>query len=102
VKTRDIYKQLNIQVGDQLTNAQIIQIATLRQDQFSDALPDTHPLVSDDDIRAALARLDPANDAHWTQGGKPAMKAIEALVHTDAISRKDVDRVRPDFKRLEV
>lgn len=56
--------------------------------------------VTDEHIKAALGELDPANDAHWTSDGKPAMDAVNALL-TAAITRKRLDEVAPEFVRPE-
>lgn len=50
-------------------------------------------------ISEALEQLDHTNDDHWTNAGKPDMKAVEALVGDSSIKRKDVESVAPDFKR---
>lgn len=99
MKIIDIYDKLDVNVGDQLTNTQINQIANLRKRSAPLSEPPSGTTVSDDDIRGALDQLDAANDSDWTQDGKPAMKAIEALVKTDVVSRKDIERIRPHFKR---
>lgn len=54
--------------------------------------------VSADDIKAALAKLDPANDEHWTTDGLPRLDAIEALVGS-AVARKDITNAAPEFTR---
>lgn len=99
MKIKDIYDKLGVNVGDQLTNTQINQIANLRKRLALVSEPPANASISDDDIRGALDKLDPANDSDWTQDGKPAMKAIEGLVKTDVVSRKDIERIRPHFKR---
>lgn len=52
----------------------------------------------DSDITAALAKLDPKDDTHWTSDDKPAMDALNALLPA-AITRKRLEEVAPDFKR---
>lgn len=54
--------------------------------------------VSADDIKAALAKLDPANDEHWTTDGLPRLDAVEAMVGS-AVSRKDITNAAPEFTR---
>lgn len=54
--------------------------------------------VPADDIKAALAKLDPANDEHWTTDGLPRLDAIEALVGA-AVARKDITNAAPEFTR---
>jgi hypothetical protein len=56
--------------------------------------------VTDDAIKAALAKLDPANEDHWTNEGKPAMAAVNALLPTH-ITRDRLEAVAPDFSRPE-
>lgn len=52
----------------------------------------------DSDIKAALAKLDPANDTHWTSDGKPAMAALNVLLPAE-ITRARLEGVAPDFAR---
>ena len=47
----------------------------------------------------AVRALDPANDDHWTKSGQPAMKAVEALVGSDSVTRDEVEAVAPGFDR---
>lgn len=54
--------------------------------------------TTDDHIKAALAKLDPANDDHWTSDGKPAMAALNALLPAE-ITRSRLEEVAPDFAR---
>lgn len=50
-------------------------------------------------IAAALKRLDPANDDHWTADGKPAMRAVEAILGRSDVTRSDVTAALPGFDR---
>ncbi len=52
-------------------------------------------------IKDALARLDAANDEHWTADGMPRMDVMEELVGT-SITRKDVTDALPDFSRAGI
>ncbi len=52
-------------------------------------------------IQAALAKLDAANDEHWTADGMPRMDVMEELVG-ESITRKDVTDALPDFSRAKV
>lgn len=54
--------------------------------------------VPADDIKAVLAKLDPANDEHWTTDGLPRLDAVEALVGA-AVARKDITNAAPEFTR---
>jgi hypothetical protein len=49
-------------------------------------------------IREGLSKLDPANDAHWTENGAPAMKAVEEAVGAQ-VTRKEVTAAAPEFTR---
>jgi hypothetical protein len=49
-----------------------------------------------DDIRAALQKLDPKNDAHWTEDGLPA---LAALGFKKQPSRSEVTNAAPKFTR---
>ena len=50
-------------------------------------------------IVAALSQVDHADNASWTKTGLVEMKAVEALLGDAAITREDIERVAPDFKR---
>lgn len=50
-------------------------------------------------IVAALNRLDPADDEHWTADGKPKMAALEVLMGRADITRAQVDAAAPGFNR---
>lgn len=50
-------------------------------------------------VAAALKRLDPENDEHWTADGKPKMSALEALMGRADITRAQVDAAVPGFNR---
>lgn len=50
-------------------------------------------------LAAALKRLDPANDEHWTADGKPKMTAVEALLGRADVTRAQVDAALPGFNR---
>lgn len=55
--------------------------------------------TTDDQIKAALAKLDPANNDHWLAStGRPAMDAVNALLPAP-ITRARLDEVAPDFVR---
>lgn len=54
--------------------------------------------TTDDMIKEALGKLDPANDEHWTADGKPAMAALNALLPAE-ITRSRLEEVAPDFRR---
>lgn len=55
----------------------------------------------EDRILDVLDGLDPADDAHWTKDGLPNVNVVtEAL--GEAVTRKQIDEVAPDFKRPEV
>lgn len=50
-------------------------------------------------LLAAVMKLDPANDEHWTQGGDPAISAIEVLYGSAGVKRADIKAVAPGFTR---
>lgn len=52
----------------------------------------------DDQVRAALALLDPDDDGHWTSQGKPRMEIVSDLADVE-VTRKQLDSVAPDFDR---
>src|SRR5688500_19828799 len=49
-----------------------------------------------DEIRAALATLDPKNENHWTEGGQPR---LDALGLTPLPKRQEVTAAAPLFSR---
>lgn len=49
-------------------------------------------------INDALSKLDPADDNHWTKGGKPDVDTVSKLVGA-TVSRKDIDAVDASFER---
>jgi hypothetical protein len=51
------------------------------------------------DIRGALQKLDPTNDAHWTADGLPRMDALEA-VGLKGVTRGQVTAEAPTFTRF--
>lgn len=57
--------------------------------------------TTDTNIRDALAKLDPANDEHWTKDGLPAMEAVNALLPAP-ITRERLSTVAPDFVRQAI
>ena len=52
-----------------------------------------------DHVRAALDRLDPADDEHWTGAGKPAMDIVKELTGSATLTRAELDAIAADFKR---
>lgn len=51
-----------------------------------------------DDITAAVALLDKANDKHWTAAGLPAVEAVAELTGK-SVTRKSIEEAAPDAKR---
>jgi hypothetical protein len=51
------------------------------------------------EINAALALLDPANDAHWTQAGLPSVDAVAELVDGKTVTRKAIEEANSSAKR---
>lgn len=54
--------------------------------------------TTDGDILAAIAKLDPANDDHWTKGGEVLMDALNALLPAP-ITRERLNEVAPNTTR---
>lgn len=50
-------------------------------------------------IRNAVGQLDHDNPDHWTAQGLPKMGVLMEIMGDDALSRKEVTAVNPDFKR---
>ena len=55
-----------------------------------------HP---DNRLAEALNHLDPADDEHWTQAGKPALEAVERFYGSSSVTRKDIEAARPGWGR---
>lgn len=52
-----------------------------------------------DVILAALAKLDPAVDSHWTAEGLVNLNTFKFLAGGVAISREQLEEIAPDFRR---
>lgn len=52
--------------------------------------PAPPPPAEGDDLVAAIAKLDPAREDHWTQGGKPECRALAEIIGRD-VSAKERD-----------
>jgi hypothetical protein len=50
-------------------------------------------------IRAALAQLDPKNDAHWTDDGLPRTGVVQKLASDPNLTRKEIQEANPGFQR---
>jgi phosphohistidine phosphatase SixA len=50
-------------------------------------------------ILEALAKLDTANDNHWTKEGKPQLAALRLFAGDQALTQQAVDLASPDFSR---
>jgi hypothetical protein len=55
-------------------------------------------VVTDEALLAEIEKLDPDQNEHWTLGGLPSLEYL-CGVFGQKISRKDVQRVKPDFTR---
>lgn len=62
---------------------------------------DGHAPELNERLQRAVMSLDPNNDEHWTQTGKPAMTAIEKLYGATDVTRNDVEAVAPNFNRTK-
>ncbi len=60
---------------------------------------DGHTAELNERLLKAVRKLDPENDAHWTQDGKPAMSAVERLYGSGDVTRAVVDEVAPGYNR---
>jgi hypothetical protein len=47
----------------------------------------------------ALAKLDPANDSHWTNDGLPKTSVVQQIAKDTTIQRPDIQNARPGFDR---
>ena len=59
---------------------------------------DDDPGSGEMSLLKAVRELDPANDDQWTEGGKPAIKAVEAI-YGQKVTRKDIEAVASDVTR---
>lgn len=50
-------------------------------------------------IKAALSKLDTAEDTHWTEGGLPAMDHMKAATGLDDLKRTEVSEASPGLIR---
>ena len=57
--------------------------------------------LEDERLRAAMLKLDPANDEHWNKYGAPAMAAVEAHYGSTNFTRKQMEAVLPGFNRAK-
>ena len=53
-------------------------------------------------IKDSLAKLDPANDEHWTDDGSPRMDVLQAQPGNSRLTRKQVTDADPSFSRVSV
>lgn len=50
-------------------------------------------------LAAAVMKLDPENDEHWTKAGLPALAAVESAFGRAGVTRKDVEAAKPGWSR---
>lgn len=55
--------------------------------------------MHEEKIRAALAKLDPENDDHWTTDGLPRMEVVAKDAKITNIRRTDITDAAPEFTR---
>ena len=55
--------------------------------------------VALDKIKAALTSLDPKNDEHWTQDGKPAVAVVAQLAGVPNLKRADLEKNFTEVER---
>lgn len=53
-------------------------------------------------IKAALSKLDTAEDTHWTEGGLPAMDHMKATTGLDDLKRDEVSAAAPGLHRANI
>jgi archaellum component FlaC len=50
-------------------------------------------------VKEAVEKLDPSNDAHWTQDGLPLVDAVRILAGNPGVTRDDINKALPGFVR---
>lgn len=50
-------------------------------------------------IKAALQKLDPSNDNHWTADGAARLETVRFVAHDNSITREQVNAAVPGFSR---
>lgn len=50
-------------------------------------------------IQAALQKLDPNNDNHWTGDGQPRLDTVKMLVGNQKLTREEINTAAPTFSR---
>lgn len=50
-------------------------------------------------VAAAVRRLDPHVDLHWTQRGLPRVEAVVALSRVEGLRRADIEEAAPGYTR---
>jgi len=50
-------------------------------------------------IAHALLELDPKNEEHWTEDGKPSVDVVSKLSGVHEVTRVDIDFINPEFSR---
>lgn len=50
-------------------------------------------------IQAAVRKLDPTEDSHWTEVGKPAVAAVALALNDQTVTRAQVDAAMPEYSR---
>ena len=53
----------------------------------------------DSKLVTAIEKLDPKNEDHWTQQGKPAIEAVSKFYGSSNLTRADIEAAKPDFRR---
>jgi hypothetical protein len=55
--------------------------------------------MADNKILDAVNQLDPNNDNHWTADGLPRLETVRLMASDSSLSRDDVEKAAPDFRR---
>lgn len=71
----------------------------MTEDKTKDAGKEVAKTPFADEIVAALAKLDHAKDADWTEDGQPSLKRIIQLTKNNKIVRADVNAAAPEARR---
>ena len=97
----------NISTGDRgaYLNGVLTMVPVKGETEADDFAPEWFEVIGDapengsaSDIASAIALLDPADDAHWTEAGLPAVDAVKAIVGRN-VTRAEINDAAPDFMR---
>lgn len=55
-----------------------------------------------EEIRAALPKLNPADDKDWTENGQPSLKRVRQLIKNDTLTQAQLDEAASGTKRPDM